>query len=144
MTKSYELTSTHLFVMTDYEHLKIAEIIDGAASEELVKFANKGALITNHFQEMNTLIKDILSARQLRDHTNMKTVIDKTNRLGEIINLLEVIPDLKPCPFCGGEGVFAKNGHSTFTEAIMCEKCLAESDSFETKKEAAVAWNNRI
>ena len=49
--------------------------------------------------------------------------------------------DLKPCPFCGGKARL-KSSHGF--NNVSCGNCGAEYPvSFDTRKEAAAAWNTR-
>lgn len=49
--------------------------------------------------------------------------------------------NLKPCPFCGGKARL-KSSHGF--NNVSCGNCGAEYPvSFDTRKEAAAAWNNR-
>ena len=142
MTKSYESTSTHLFMMTDYEHLKIAEIIDGVASEELVKLANKGALLDQHFEELNTLIRRILLS--LKPGSQTDTLVDKAGRLGQIMRLLEGVPSLKPCPFCGGEAKRGTDKTANYLHTVICDDCNVETIGHTNDEKAANTWNKRV
>lgn len=47
---------------------------------------------------------------------------------------------LKPCPFCGGDANIAK-GQIEFW--AYCPHCGAQTEFYETEREAAEAWNNR-
>lgn len=61
-------------------------------------------------------------------------------------------PDLKPCPFCGGEAGFGRVTYSdqpgkTFYH-VSCMTCHARvadigGTSFDTKEEAVAHWNRR-
>ena len=57
--------------------------------------------------------------------------------------------ELKPCPFCGGKGVFIKgsrsiHGDNPYTFAVHCAECRANNgEFFRTKEEAIAAWNRR-
>ena len=54
-------------------------------------------------------------------------------------------PELKPCPFCGGEAEVAKGflyGKVTGYSAY-CKKCGCESKVFATKQNAENFWNRR-
>ena len=53
----------------------------------------------------------------------------------------ETDPELKPCPFCGGEYVIKKLILSA--RFIRCDSCSAETTWFPTKQEAIEAWNRR-
>ena len=46
---------------------------------------------------------------------------------------------LKPCPFCGSSRVEIV-GYFPF---VRCKGCGAETDNYDDKEEAAVAWNTR-
>lgn len=48
---------------------------------------------------------------------------------------------LKRCPFCGSEAVRKIYNNKYYIE---CEQCFAQSDFFETEKEAAEKWNRRV
>lgn len=54
--------------------------------------------------------------------------------------------DLKPCPFCGGEGVVQRHEYEGYTDTfgVVCFDCCAETRQFyNTKEEAIEAWNRR-
>jgi Lar family restriction alleviation protein len=52
-------------------------------------------------------------------------------------------PDLKPCPFCGGE---ASDGLDDDRECwyVECLKCRATFESKNSAQRAIVGWNNRV
>lgn len=52
--------------------------------------------------------------------------------------------ELKPCPFCGDEGVITDEAPQKYgvTYSIFCENCGAEITRLK-KEEAAEAWNRR-
>ena len=62
--------------------------------------------------------------------------------------------ELKPCPFCGGEGKIrhktsTMNGNinSTWIECNQCKaatKLFGVSNKYASDKEAAKAWNSRV
>ena len=52
------------------------------------------------------------------------------------------MPELKPCPFCGGEAVIDSCDETLWS--VICEKCNASIDFKETECEAIDAWNSRI
>lgn len=63
------------------------------------------------------------------------------------------MPELKPCPFCGGEAFvdvhsFWNEDTQDFTDHTYgagCEVCLVKTISFyNTEKEAIEAWNRRV
>lgn len=53
---------------------------------------------------------------------------------------------LKPCPFCGGEAESKSSvdifGHEGFF-SVLCRKCYARTDYYETEAEVIEAWNRR-
>lgn len=51
---------------------------------------------------------------------------------------------LKPCPFCGGEGVLVKD--RTYTYWIRCRKCGVRQPytKYNAPYEAIEAWNRRV
>ena len=57
-----------------------------------------------------------------------------------------MMTELKPCPFCGGEGVLQEHvfhGYSS-TYGVVCFDCCAETKQFFTDKNVAIrAWNRR-
>ncbi len=48
---------------------------------------------------------------------------------------------LKGCPFCGGNGKMENENTSWYVE---CEQCHVESSYYDSKEEAADAWNFRV
>ena len=48
--------------------------------------------------------------------------------------------ELKPCPFCGGNGSYSNAG---FGFIVKCRKCGSKTSIQESGKEAAEAWNSR-
>lgn len=62
---------------------------------------------------------------------------------------------LKPCPFCGADGdvnfhrneYYEENYKGTFTKfkgwIVMCGYCCNQTMTWDYKKEAKKAWNNR-
>lgn len=49
---------------------------------------------------------------------------------------------LKPCPFCGGKpdlGSYSSSGNWI----VVCSKCEAETQVYETEQEVVKAWNAR-
>lgn len=57
-----------------------------------------------------------------------------------------MMSELKPCPFCGGEGCLQEHifvGY-TNTYGVVCLDCCAETRQFfRTREEAIEAWNRR-
>lgn len=54
--------------------------------------------------------------------------------------------ELKPCPFCGGEGVMQEHVFKGYcnTYGVVCFDCGAETRQFYTCEKTAVrAWNRR-
>ena len=72
------------------------------------------------------------------------------------------MPDLKPCPFCGGEAYLEKShrafiaGATSKVSFVRCKKCNARSGRFEissfghssysarSEQKAIEAWNRRV
>lgn len=52
----------------------------------------------------------------------------------------ELEPELKRCPFCGGEASIKLNGKFYW---IVCSKCLAEVGGSYSGTEAIKQWNRR-
>lgn len=54
-------------------------------------------------------------------------------------------PKLKPCPFCNGEAkIYSRHIDWLLLEHIVrCKKCHCMTDTYDTKVEAAEAWNKR-
>lgn len=56
-------------------------------------------------------------------------------------------PELKPCPFCGGEGKIIDLGFFNLPSSygVCCLNCsCATYQFFDTEGEAAEAWNRRV
>ena len=55
------------------------------------------------------------------------------------------MPELKPCPFCGGEAELSKSSGGDWIVGCTNGKCLMcpWSFGFKTKKEAIESWNTR-
>lgn len=54
------------------------------------------------------------------------------------------LPQLKPCPFCGGKAQLKPMGGKGSTHAwIECSKCEAEINWYTTLEAAIEAWNQR-
>lgn len=56
---------------------------------------------------------------------------------------------IKPCPFCGAEGVMAVVGHWERFYAVECSEstgrqCGAEGPPKWTEEDAVAAWNTRF
>ena len=49
-------------------------------------------------------------------------------------------PELKPCPFCGGEGDFHYVCGEYF---VMCNDCHSASEAWTDKEKATWSWNRR-
>lgn len=51
------------------------------------------------------------------------------------------MPELKPCPFCGGEAKVQSFSHD---RTVYCTDCNARVQKFfPTREEAIEAWNRR-
>lgn len=53
--------------------------------------------------------------------------------------------ELKPCPFCGGEGMIGAKYryHYPTYFIVVCRKCGAMAHCGKTREEAAKKWNRR-
>lgn len=54
--------------------------------------------------------------------------------------------ELKPCPFCGGEGTYSADNRITddaFFAYVECDTCHCTSAYADTAAQAINAWNNR-
>ena len=50
---------------------------------------------------------------------------------------------LKPCPFCGGEGVVY--GFSDYDyRRVICKDCGGSTEYSDTREKAIEAWNRRV
>lgn len=59
----------------------------------------------------------------------------------------EGMNELKPCPFCGGEGCVQEHVFSGYTSTfgVVCLDCCCETRQFYDSKEDAIeAWNRRV
>ena len=59
--------------------------------------------------------------------------------------MTEVPPELKPCPFCEGEGCIAlgKDGESKKVWFVYCPRCGAHGPAGADPDDAAAVWNRR-
>lgn len=54
------------------------------------------------------------------------------------------IPELKPCPFCGGPAMLEVLGGPASTYRIAkCTKCICDLGFYPTAEMAAEKWNTR-
>lgn len=54
--------------------------------------------------------------------------------------------ELKPCPFCGGNGIVIEGYPRTYPRTnyyVACDKCKTTSDTYKDKEKAVAAWNRR-
>lgn len=60
--------------------------------------------------------------------------------------------ELKPCPFCGGNGIICatpwdfdrKRPMKKHKYIVECSECLAQTDEYATRERAVEAWEKRI
>jgi Lar family restriction alleviation protein len=77
-------------------------------------------------------------------------VCDNFERHEEEVKLVEEWlkknPELKSCPFCGGEARIEAELAFTSDNSykIFCRNCFVETKGFMNLDEAVTAWNNRI
>ena len=54
------------------------------------------------------------------------------------------MPELKPCPFCGGEALVSEFiGHSFRSYSVGCKECKTLMKYVDSKEAAIKAWNTR-
>ena len=52
--------------------------------------------------------------------------------------------ELKPCPFCSGEGIVISRAHHNDLRCFVpCRSCMAETKLFYKTGDAIEAWNRR-
>lgn len=51
-------------------------------------------------------------------------------------------PELKPCPFCGGEALISRYGTRRFSTVVECTECGCTLENGETFRHGE-AWNTR-
>jgi Lar family restriction alleviation protein len=57
--------------------------------------------------------------------------------------MVSSMPELKRCPFCGGQGVVEMDESWYWEYEAYCMNCTATLGHFNTKAEAIEAWNTR-
>lgn len=64
---------------------------------------------------------------------------------GLVWNDEKIEGDLKSCPFCGGKAMINSFEYEDgLTYYIFCGECSAQSDEFDERLEAMIAWNKRV
>ena len=65
--------------------------------------------------------------------------------MNEALKTIDALPDLLPCPFCGGEAVEG-NDYSMSLIYVYCWTCRTSSRYYEKKDRALMfaAWNRRL
>ncbi len=54
------------------------------------------------------------------------------------------MPELAPCPFCGGEALYLTNATPLAMRVVAsCSDCGVSSDTSKTHRGAAKKWNRR-
>ena len=54
------------------------------------------------------------------------------------------MPDLKPCPFCGGkDSGMLTTSYDGYWFAVFCENCMVKTRKCRQEKDAIEAWNRR-
>ena len=54
------------------------------------------------------------------------------------------MPDLKPCPFCGGkDSGMLTTSYDGYWFAVFCENCMVQTRKCRQEKDAIEAWNRR-
>lgn len=54
------------------------------------------------------------------------------------------MPELYPCPCCGGEAYFEKSLYGCRYVRVLCSKCGLSITWRKNAEHAAKAWNNRV
>ena len=58
---------------------------------------------------------------------------------------MEKLPDLKPCPFCGGSaGVGVQNTYADSYHWVACACCGIRTAHYSTLDKACSKWNKRV
>jgi Lar family restriction alleviation protein len=55
-------------------------------------------------------------------------------------------PDLKPCPFCGGDAQIDRHSYIDKEDffSVYCSQCLVNRDEFPNTEKAVSDWNKRV
>jgi Lar family restriction alleviation protein len=76
-----------------------------------------------------------------KDKAKIKATLD---RLRPFEPIVEVEPNLKPCPFCGGKAEIQRMGTGRQSMIIECVECGCSLETGETWIDEHSSWNQRI
>ena len=111
----------------------------GASSSSMYnpEKAYRNARLIENAPEMHRLLEGIASGDDIQP-SEITAVLERIN--GNEPDM----PELKPCPFCGGEGeVYTGEDESQEWFYIRCSDCWAQTDGNDTEIGARDAWNQR-
>ena len=99
--------------------------------------AYRNARLIENAPEMYRLLEGIASGDDI-SKSEITAVLERIN--GKEPDM----PELKPCPFCGGEAeVYEEEDESQEWVYVRCVDCWARTDGNDTEIGARDAWNQR-
>ena len=99
--------------------------------------AYRNARLVENAPEMYSLLERMASGDDVL-HSEIAAVVERVN--GNEPDM----PELKPCPFCGGEAeVYTDEDDTQEWFYVRCSDCWAQTDGNDTEIGAIDAWNQR-